>query len=104
MTSVDNQSWVLVHGYVVNDWCQIPILLIVERVVDGSNLDNLTRVLMNSLLINGRLFQENIHYGKLCSLKPRYPTTKAQKINSYTIIVQLSFEYYNYYATIPLEI
>jgi len=43
-------------------------------------LDNLTRVLMNSLLINGRFFQQNIHYGKLCLLKPRYPTTKAQKI------------------------
>jgi len=26
------------------------------------------------------------------------------KNNSYTIIVQLSLEYYNYYAIIPLEI
>jgi hypothetical protein len=34
MISVDNQRRVLMHGYVVKHWCQIPILLIMERVVD----------------------------------------------------------------------
>jgi hypothetical protein len=34
MINVDNQRRVLIHGYVVKDWCQIPILLIMERVVD----------------------------------------------------------------------
>jgi len=60
MTSVDNQSWVSIHGYVVKDWCEIPILLTTERVVDGSNLYNLTDVFINSLVINGGLFQDNI--------------------------------------------
>jgi hypothetical protein len=28
VTNVDNQSWILVHGYVVKDWCWIPILVL----------------------------------------------------------------------------
>jgi hypothetical protein len=55
MTSVDNQNWVSMHGYVVKDWCKISILLATEKVVDGSNSNNLTYVLINSLVINGRL-------------------------------------------------
>jgi hypothetical protein len=39
-----------------------------------------------------------------CLSKPHYPITKIQKNNSYTTIMQLSFGYYNYYATIPLKI
>ncbi len=35
------------HGYVVKDWCWIPILLIVEHIIDGINLDNLTKVLFH---------------------------------------------------------
>jgi hypothetical protein len=44
------------------------------------------------------------HNEKLCPLKPHYPTTKTKKNNSYTIVIQLSLGYYNYYATIPLKI
>ncbi len=45
--NVDNQSWILVHGYVVKDWCWVPILLIVEHIIDGSNLDNLAKGLLH---------------------------------------------------------
>jgi hypothetical protein len=42
MTNIDNQNWVSMHGYVVKDWCQIPIVIIVERIIDSSNSNNLT--------------------------------------------------------------
>jgi hypothetical protein len=48
---VDNQNWVLVHHeyYVLKDWWQILILLIIEQIVDGSYIsNNLTNVLMHS--------------------------------------------------------
>jgi hypothetical protein len=40
-------------------------------------------------------FSRCVHYEKLCSLKPHYLTTKTQKNNSYTTIVQLSIRYDN---------
>jgi hypothetical protein len=51
VTIVDNQSWIFVHGYVVKYWCWIPILLIVEHIIDGSNLDNLTQVLLHFFIL-----------------------------------------------------
>lgn len=47
VTNVDNQSWILVHGYVVKNWCWVPIMLIMEHIIDGSNLDNLAKVLLH---------------------------------------------------------
>ncbi len=41
--NVDSQSWILVHGYVVKDWCWIPILLIMEHIIDGVNLDTVQK-------------------------------------------------------------
>lgn len=58
--NVNNQSWVLVHVNVLKNWCKIPILLIVERIIDGSNLDNLTQFLIKFLIINGKLIGETI--------------------------------------------
>lgn len=31
VTSMDNASWASMHGYVVQDWCQIPLLLNVQQ-------------------------------------------------------------------------
>jgi hypothetical protein len=48
---VENQNWVLVHHeyYVLKDWWQIPILLIIKQIVDGSYIsNNITNVLMHS--------------------------------------------------------
>jgi hypothetical protein len=42
VTNIDNQNWVSMDGYVVKDWCQIPIMIIVERIIDTSNSNNLT--------------------------------------------------------------
>jgi hypothetical protein len=42
MTNIDNQNWVSMHGYVMKHWCQIPIMVIVEKIIDNSNSNNLT--------------------------------------------------------------
>jgi len=41
MINIDNQNWVSMHGYVVKDWCQISIMIIVKRIIDSSNSNNL---------------------------------------------------------------
>ncbi len=51
VTNVDNQSWTLMHGYVVKGWCWV--LLIVEHIINGSNLGNLAKVLLHFVFING---------------------------------------------------
>jgi hypothetical protein len=39
---MDNASWANVHGYIVQDWCQISLLLNVQQVFSRSRADNLT--------------------------------------------------------------
>ncbi len=47
VTTLDNWSWILVHGYCVQDSCRIPILLFVKCILEGSNVQNLTKVMMS---------------------------------------------------------
>lgn len=35
----DNQQWLLVHVYVVENWMHIPLLLLMTQVIGGSNVD-----------------------------------------------------------------
>jgi hypothetical protein len=55
VTNMDNQSRILVHGYVLKHWCQFFILLTIERIVDGFNFNSLTNVLIYFLVIHGGL-------------------------------------------------
>jgi hypothetical protein len=49
---VDNQSWLFVYYYMVENWVRIPILICLERVVAHSRNDNLTNVIMEALMID----------------------------------------------------
>ncbi len=60
MNTIDNQSWLLVHKYVVYNWLHIPIFLSIERVVIGLSVDNLIHVLMQSLMNQGGLTKDMI--------------------------------------------
>jgi hypothetical protein len=42
ITTIDNQSRCNFHAYVVDDLKRIPLLLNLERVINGSNVYNLT--------------------------------------------------------------
>ncbi len=41
VSTMDNQSWCSVHAYVVDDFKRIPLLLNLEKVIGGGNVDNL---------------------------------------------------------------
>jgi hypothetical protein len=40
--TIDNQSWVSIHCYVVKDWCHLPVFFSLEQDTKGGNFDNLT--------------------------------------------------------------
>jgi hypothetical protein len=44
---MDNASWASVHGYIVQDWCHIILLLNLQHVSLGSRVNNLTFFIMN---------------------------------------------------------
>jgi hypothetical protein len=47
---MDNVSWANVHGYIVQDWCQIPLLLNVQQMFFGSRGNSLILLVINSLM------------------------------------------------------
>jgi hypothetical protein len=58
--SMDNASWASVHGYIVQDWCHMPLLLNVKHVLSGSRIDSLTLLIMNYLMTPGGLHEEDL--------------------------------------------
>lgn len=55
VTLIDFQSWISVHSHVLVDWKCIPILLTLERVVEGGTLDNLASMFANVVCCDGVL-------------------------------------------------
>ena len=47
--TVNNASWISIHVYVVHNWSCVPYLSSLQKVVEGSHLDNLTFVIINAL-------------------------------------------------------
>jgi hypothetical protein len=48
VTTLDTQSWISVYGYVCENWTRKPLLLSLERVVEGSGSDNLIKVIVEA--------------------------------------------------------
>jgi len=57
---MDNASWANVHGYIVQDYCWIPLLLNVQQMFSRFGANSLTLLIMNSLMTQGDLKQEDI--------------------------------------------
>ncbi len=57
VSTIDNQSWMFIHYYVVQNWVRIPILIFLGTVVVGLRSDNLIKVIMEVLMIGGGLPQ-----------------------------------------------
>jgi hypothetical protein len=51
MTTIDTESWVNIHAYLVDGFKLILILVDLERLVDGGTTNNLTNVILNSLMV-----------------------------------------------------
>lgn len=49
VTTLDTQSWISIHGYVCENWERKPMLLSLERVMDGGGSDNLTGVIVGAV-------------------------------------------------------
>jgi hypothetical protein len=47
---MDYASWANVHAYIMQDWCQISLLLNVQHVIYGFRIDVLTMVIMIFLM------------------------------------------------------
>jgi hypothetical protein len=57
-TIIDNQSWLLVHVYVMHAWEIIPILFTFQSVVEGGNVDNVIVVITHPFMQQGGLTQK----------------------------------------------
>jgi hypothetical protein len=66
ITTLDNQYRIFVHGYCVQDWCCIPILLLVKCIAKGSNAQNLTKVILATHVNFGSLIEEEVANSLLC--------------------------------------
>ncbi len=44
---IDNQSWVSIHCYVVQNWCHLHVLIFLEHVIRGKGFNNLTKVIID---------------------------------------------------------
>jgi hypothetical protein len=51
VSTLDNQSWLLVHCFILENWVRIHILISLDRVLKGSSSNNLTKMIMEALTI-----------------------------------------------------
>jgi hypothetical protein len=42
VTTLDNQSWISTHIYTIQDWKRVPMLLCLQRVIEGGGLVPIT--------------------------------------------------------------
>jgi hypothetical protein len=64
--SMDNASWANVHGYIVQDWCYIPLLLNVKHAIFGSKVNSITLLIMNSLMTERGSQEEDLTTKMVC--------------------------------------
>jgi hypothetical protein len=50
VSTIENQSWLLIHAYVVQNWLRIPIFISFKHVAVGLGVDNLTQIPMQTLM------------------------------------------------------
>ena len=60
VTTVNYQIWISLHVYVVKEFVCVPMLLTLEKVMGGAEVDDLSRVLLEALQEFGGLTKEEI--------------------------------------------
>jgi hypothetical protein len=53
VSTLDNQSQLLVLCYVVENWVRIPILISIDGLLEGFGLKKLTKMIIEALTIRG---------------------------------------------------
>jgi hypothetical protein len=56
--TIDNQSWLLMHVYVMHAWKIILILFTFRNVVEGGNVNNLTIAITHPFMQQGGLIKK----------------------------------------------
>lgn len=64
--TINNRSWCSVHTYVVDGFKRMSLLLNLEKVISGCNVDNLTQLIMKSLMEYGYLTTNQISNKYIC--------------------------------------
>ncbi len=67
LTTINNHSWSSILVYVKEEWKRLPILLNLQRVVGGSIVDNLTYLIIQSLVEYRGLNETDIAEKLICS-------------------------------------
>jgi len=49
--SIDNQSWLSIHAYTIQNWTKVPMLLSLEHLMDGVNVTNLIIMIMQAIFV-----------------------------------------------------
>lgn len=49
VTTIDNQSWVSICCYVIEDQCHLRVLIFLKHVIEGGSSNNLTKIIMGVL-------------------------------------------------------
>jgi hypothetical protein len=47
ITTIDNQSWISIHCYLLQYWCCLLVLISLEQIIERGRSDNLTQVIMD---------------------------------------------------------
>jgi hypothetical protein len=68
VTTFDTNSWISIHGYILENWQRMPILLNLDRVTNGVIVGNIYNVILQTLLIQRGLIEVEI-FKKLVSIR-----------------------------------
>jgi hypothetical protein len=60
VTMIDNQSWISIHCYVVQDWCHLLVLIFLEQIIERGGSNNLTKVNMDALRKHAGVSNTNV--------------------------------------------
>ncbi len=56
----------IIHRFMVDGWTKWPILVCVNKIVNGFRSNNVIKVIMNTLLKGGGLNKEDLSKNNLC--------------------------------------
>jgi hypothetical protein len=66
VNTMDYGSWISIHAYAMQYWMRVPMLISLQRVIDGVGANNLTIVIMEALQKGGGLSYVSITHKLLC--------------------------------------
>jgi hypothetical protein len=60
VTTMDNQSWISIYAYVVEDFYRKPILVSLEQLTDGASAARLATTILDAMTTHGGLTREDL--------------------------------------------